>query len=68
MTDGTNPTVPDLVPARMLNEFVYCPRLFYLEWVDGDWDENADTSEAVQSACVVAAGSGLSREIIPGPH
>jgi CRISPR-associated protein Cas1 len=36
--------VPDLVPARMLNEFVYCPRLFYLEWVEGLWDENADTA------------------------
>ena len=22
-----------LIPARMLNEFVYCPRLAYLEWV-----------------------------------
>lgn len=38
-------TVPPLVPARMLNEFVYCPRLFYLEWVDGLWEENADTAE-----------------------
>jgi len=37
--------VPDLVPARMLNEFVYCPRLFYLEWVEGLWDENADTAQ-----------------------
>jgi CRISPR-associated protein Cas1 len=37
-------TVPDLVPARMLNEFVYCPRLFYLEWVEGLWNENAHTA------------------------
>jgi CRISPR-associated protein Cas1 len=37
--------VPDLVPARMLNEFAYCPRLFYLEWVEGLWEENADTAE-----------------------
>ena len=22
-----------LIPARMLNEFVYCPRLCYMEWV-----------------------------------
>ena len=36
--------VPDLVPARMLNEFVYCPRLFYLEWVEGLWEENTDTA------------------------
>ena len=25
-------TVPQ-IPARMLNEFAYCPRLFYLEHV-----------------------------------
>ena len=41
----TPPAVPDLVPARMLNEFVYCPRLFYIEWVEGLWEENADTAE-----------------------
>jgi len=33
------------VPARMVNEFVYCPRLAYLEWVQGDWADNADTAE-----------------------
>lgn len=36
---------PALVPARMLNEFVYCPRLFYLEWVDRQWAHNDDTVE-----------------------
>lgn len=34
---------PDLIPARMVNEFVYCPRCAYLEWVQGEWDDNADT-------------------------
>ncbi len=34
---------PDLVPARMLNEYAYCPRLAYLEWVHGDFADNADT-------------------------
>jgi CRISPR-associated protein Cas4 len=32
-----------LVPARMVNELVYCPRLAYLEWVQGEWADNADT-------------------------
>lgn len=32
--------VPDLIPARMLNEFAYCPRLCYLEWVQQEWDDN----------------------------
>jgi CRISPR-associated protein Cas1 len=34
-----------LVPARMLNEFVYCPRLAILEWVEGEFAPNADTAE-----------------------
>ncbi len=34
---------PELVPARMLNEYAYCPRLAYLEWVQGDFSDNADT-------------------------
>lgn len=29
----------------MLNEFAYCPRLFYLEWVQGEWAESAETEE-----------------------
>ncbi len=34
-----------LVPARMVNEWVYCPRLAYLEWVEGAWAESADTAQ-----------------------
>jgi hypothetical protein len=29
----THTVPPPLVPARILNEHVYCPRLAYLEWV-----------------------------------
>ena len=36
---------PPLVPARMVNEYSYCPRLAYLEWVQGEWAESADTVE-----------------------
>jgi len=32
-----------LMPARMVNEYQYCPRLAYLEWVQGEWAESADT-------------------------
>lgn len=35
--------VPELVPARMLNEFSYCPRLFYIEWVQARFVHNEDT-------------------------
>src|SRR6266446_5240610 len=37
--------VPDYLPARMINEFVYCPRLFYYEQVEGVFVESADTIE-----------------------
>lgn len=36
---------PALVPARMLNEHTYCPRLAYLEWVQGEFADSADTVE-----------------------
>ncbi len=37
--------IPDLVPARMVNEFSYCPRLFFLEWVHAQFADNVDTVE-----------------------
>ena len=33
------------IPVRMLNEHVYCPRLAYLMWVQGEWMDSADTVE-----------------------
>lgn len=32
-----------LLPARMINEYQYCPRLAYLEWVQGEWADSSDT-------------------------
>ncbi|MGH7915450.1 MAG: CRISPR-associated endonuclease Cas4g/Cas1g [Candidatus Binataceae bacterium] len=37
--------LPDYLPARMLNEFVYCPRLFFYEWIDGIFAHSVDTIE-----------------------
>ena len=46
MPDALQPELPlpfppradmPALPARMVNEFVYCPRLAYLEWVQGEW-------------------------------
>ncbi len=42
---ATATSVPDLVPARMLNEFAYCPRLAYLMWVEREWADNVETLE-----------------------
>ncbi len=52
------PLPPDLLPARMLNEFVYCPRLFYYEHVEGVFVKSADTlrGEAIHKR--VDQGSG----------
>ena len=37
--------LPDYLPARMINEFVYCPRLFYYEQVEGIFVHNEHTEE-----------------------
>ncbi|MGE3783915.1 MAG: CRISPR-associated endonuclease Cas1 [Alphaproteobacteria bacterium] len=46
------------VPARMVNEFQYCPRLAYLEWVQGEWAESVDTVEGRGVHRRVDGGSG----------
>jgi CRISPR-associated protein Cas1 len=38
-------SAPDLVPARMINEALYCERLLYLEWAQGEFADNAFTVE-----------------------
>lgn len=40
--DPTLAAVPPL-PARMVNEYVYCPRLAYLMWVQQEWTDSAET-------------------------
>lgn len=35
----------DLLPARMVNEWVYCPRLAILEHLHGEWAESAETED-----------------------
>src|ERR1700720_540253 len=37
-----------LIPARMINEFVYCPRLAYLMWTQGEGAETGDTVEGMR--------------------
>src|SRR5438552_1463748 len=33
------------MPVRRLHNFIYCPRLFYYQWVENIFQENADTVE-----------------------
>lgn len=42
------PVIPDYLPARMLNEFVYCPRLFFYEWVEAVFRHSSDTVDGAQ--------------------
>lgn len=55
--------IPDLVPARMVNEFAYCPRLFFLEWVQARFADNADTVDGRYQHRVVDTEAGRA----PGP-
>lgn len=41
-TDGS-PEVQPPMPVRRLHNYLYCPRLFYLQWVENIFEENADT-------------------------
>ncbi len=36
---------PAIVPARMINEVLFCERLLYLEWAQGEWADNAFTAD-----------------------
>jgi CRISPR-associated protein Cas1 len=56
--------LPETVPARMVNEFVYCPRLFHLEWVQGRFAANDDVEEGLYVHRVVDEPGGD----LPGPE
>lgn len=48
----------DWLPARMLNEYVYCPRLFFYEHIDGLFVHNADTERGKAVHARVDQGTG----------
>jgi CRISPR-associated protein Cas1 len=52
------PIQSEPIPARMLNEFVYCQRLFYYEYVEGIFVESADTLRGSAIHKKVDSGSG----------
>lgn len=57
-----SPEAP-LIPVRMVNEYVYCPRLAYLMWVQSEWADSADTVEGRLKHKRVDAGSGSLPEV-----
>jgi CRISPR-associated protein Cas1 len=54
----------DWLPARMLNEFVYCPRLFFYEHIDGIFVHSVDTERGKDIHTRVDKGSGA----LPAPE
>jgi CRISPR-associated protein Cas1 len=52
-----SPEIP-FIPVRMVNEYVYCPRLAYLEWVQGEFAHNTDTVDGAIKHRRVDKGSG----------
>ena len=50
-TDGSMDAQPPM-GVRNLHNYIYCPRLFYLQWVENIFEEDADT----------AAGSAAHRQ------
>ena len=56
--------VPHFIPARMLYAFIYCPRLFYLEWVSLQWAASGDTAAGDYVHRIVDQASGPA----PGPE
>ena len=67
ITEIANPRIPDLVPARMLNEYAYCPRLAYLEWVQGEFADSVDTIEGALPAPPGGPSIGkAARPLYPG--
>jgi len=53
-----------LAPARMINEVLYCERLMYLEFVQGEWADNAFT---VDGQAVHRRVNEATKPLLPAP-
>ena len=51
-----------VMPVRRLNNYVYCPRLFYFQWVENIFQESADTVAGSTTHRNVDAPSKLDEE------
>ena len=49
---------PQQIPARIMNEFIYCQRLFYYEFVEGVFVESVDTLRGAAVHQRVDSGNG----------
>jgi CRISPR-associated protein Cas1 len=53
------------IPVRMINEYVYCPRLAYLEWIQGEFADSADTIRGRRKHRVVDRRTRTDARIAP---
>ena len=53
-----------LLPVRMVNEWVYCPRLAWLMWVEGEWADTDDTARGQRVHAATDEGGGR----LPSPE
>lgn len=67
-SNETSEDVPELIPARMLNEFAYCPRLCYIEWVQGEFLDSADTVDGRFQHSRVDRSSNKTDEVLETFH
>ncbi len=58
VVDPDPSALPATVPSRMVNEFVYCPRLFHLEWVQGRFATSDDVEDGLYVHRVVDTPTG----------
>ena len=49
----------NLIPVRMLTQFVYCKRLAYMEWVQGEFESNKDVIDGKYQHRDVDKSSGV---------
>ena len=56
-----------LYPERMVNEFAYCPRQASIEWVDGEFADDAETAEG-RSYGSNAVAPSLTAPLLQSPH
>ncbi len=68
MTSPSDEEEPPLMPVRRLHNYVYCPRLFYLQWVEGVFVPNEDTVEGSGIHKRVDSPDVLRGEMAPEGH
>src|SRR5512137_1786264 len=61
-----NSILPDLIPASMLAAFAYCPRLCYLQFVQGEFQDSAELADGrFQHRFVDAEQDAVPEDYVP---